>query len=279
MIVFQHGRSDWVDPRYPVSGPTFNWDTIEWVVLHYTAAIDLIDGDLGEFVDDLPAYLRAIHRDYLNRQPNGYSIGYNAAVDWLGGTWELRGDTFKAAANANPSKPGDENAKTFAILMLVDGQDAATPLAAAAVRGLVAQIRSQRPKVIVLGHRDVDATQCPGLGVYAQINAGVFEPDVTPPPPDPPPVQEDEMKLYLVRSQTNPNLYVVANGIESRRLRSANIDELVADLVAPEWGVRYYDPTAVDTPEITAVKDIPLVSDDELVRLGYEIDESVPGAA
>lgn len=191
MIIFQHGRADWVDPRYPVNGPAFNWATIEWVVLHYTAAINLIDGDLGEFKEQLPAYLRAIHRDYLNRQPNGYSIGYNAAVDWLGGTWELRGDTFKCAANANPSKPGDENAKTFAILMLVDGQDGATPLAAAAVRGLVAQVREQAPKaVVVLGHRDVAATQCPGTGVYAQIKAGVFEPDVVippPPVPEPPP--------------------------------------------------------------------------------------------
>lgn len=217
MILFQHGRADWVDPRYPVNGPVFKWDTVDWVVLHYTAAANLPDGDLGEFAYQIPPYLRAVHRDYLARLPSGYSIGYNAAVDWLGGTWELRGDTFKCAANADPDDSkespadtgGDENAKTFAILMLVDGQDGATPLAAAAVRGLVAQIRAVRPNVLVLGHRDINQTQCPGTGVYAQIKAGVFEPEPPPPPvpeptptPTPPPTATTEKTMIPAIAKT-----------------------------------------------------------------------------
>ena len=212
MIVFQHGRSDWVDPAYPVTGPTFDWSTIEWVVIHYTAAINLPDGDMGEFAYQLPPYLRAVQREYLRR---GYSIGYNAAVDWLGGDWELRGDTFKCAANADREDTiesphdtgGDENARTFAILMLVDGQDAATPLAAAKVRGLVAQIRDHAPNaVVVLGHRDIDQTQCPGTGLYAQIKAGVFEPSDEPAPipaPQPPPVTQEHDMIPAIAKTTD----------------------------------------------------------------------------
>jgi hypothetical protein len=185
---YTHTRSDWVDPRFPVSGPAFKWSTIEWVVIHYTAAINLIDGDPGENWSNIPAYLRAIHRDYLNRKPSGYSIGYNAAVDQRGESWELRGDTYKCAANANPDVPGDENAKSFAILMLVDGQDPATHEAVVTVRDLVAQVRQQRPDTKVVGHRDVDATTCPGAGLYAQVTAGTFEPIAPSPTPTPPPV-------------------------------------------------------------------------------------------
>jgi hypothetical protein len=245
MIVFQHGRADWVPPGPPVSGPPFNWAGIEWVVIHYTAAIDLPDGDMGEFAYDLPPYLRAVHREYLRR---GYSIGYNAAVDWLGGDWELRGDTFKCAANADREdtiesphdKGGDENARTFAILMLVDGQDSATPLAVDAVRRLVAQVRDHAPRaVIVLGHRDVDKTQCPGTGVYAQIRAGVFEPvDEPPPDPEPPPmppaspttkdnVMAYDGYIYAAKRKANGSWWVgdgrtrIHTGGKAGRLRAA----------------------------------------------------------
>lgn len=203
---YTHTRAAWVDPRYPVAGPLFQWALIEWIVIHYTGADDLIDGDPGEHAADLPGYLRQIHRNYLNRQPSGYSIGYSVAVDWLGGTWELRGDTFKAAANADREdtiesphdRPGDENARTFAVLVLVDGQDEATPQAAAAIRDLVAQVRVRRPNAVVLGHRDVDKTQCPGAGLYSQINTGTFETVATPPEED----DDEEDDEMLVTDKT-----------------------------------------------------------------------------
>lgn len=123
---------------------------------------------------------------------------------------------------------------------------------------------------------------CPGAKKKAQLPAIVARAAViveawTAPDPTPPhPTEEDDM-LFLVRAESNPNLIVVANGIESRRIRAVNIDELVADLIGPTWGIQYHDPTKPGRPEITSVKAIPTVSDDELVRLGYEIDESAPG--
>lgn len=123
---------------------------------------------------------------------------------------------------------------------------------------------------------------CPGLKKKTQVRTVVLARAIEiarawtyTPNPNPTPTTEDDM-LFLVRAATNPNLYLVANGIESRRLRAANLDELVADLVAPSWGLTYHDPTKPGSPEITEVAEIPFVSDDELVRLGYEIDESTP---
>ena len=102
------------------------WPQIDTVVIHYTAADDLIDGDVGEDWAGIPAYLRAIQSSYLNRQPTGYSVGYNWAVDQRGEVWELRGSDVKCAANR------DHNDHCVAVLVLVDGDDQATPPAAAA---------------------------------------------------------------------------------------------------------------------------------------------------
>jgi hypothetical protein len=137
MVTF-HDWDAWVDPRYPVTGPRADWTRIDTAVPHYTAAVNLIDGDPGEYVYNIPPYLRAIHLDYLTHRPqpdgsSGYSIGYNFAVDWLGGIWRLRGWDIRCAANKG------HNDHAYAILCLVDGADPVTNEAAAAIRWLVAE--------------------------------------------------------------------------------------------------------------------------------------------
>lgn len=131
-----HRREAWQDPKMPVVGPSPTMDQWDTFPLHYTAADNLIDGDPGEHAEDLPAYLRAIQRDYtLNR---GYSIGYGFAVDWLGGVWELRGYDIRNAANRG------WNHRTGPVLCLVDGDDPLTPEALWSVRALHRGRRSHR---------------------------------------------------------------------------------------------------------------------------------------
>ena len=165
-----HRREAWQDPALPVTGPNPTMDEWDTFPLHYTAADDLIDGDPGESADDLPAYLRAIQRDYkLNR---GYSIGYGFAVDWLGGVWELRGYDIKNAANRN------WNHRTGPVLCLVDGADPLTDEAIASVNALYAEGERRCERSLDLaGHRDIGATACPGDGIYNQIQAGLIYPD------------------------------------------------------------------------------------------------------
>ena len=198
--MFTHARADWQDPKLPVTGPAIDWTRIDTVVIHYTAADDLIDGDPGEHAENLPGYLRAIQRDYMTHRVPPYSIGYNAAVDWLGGSWQLRGYDLKCAANKG------HNEHTWAILMLVDGNDMATEYAAAEVRRLIAQAEVlARRELHIVGHGQLTnpnaATACPGTGLRAQIALGEFSPRwnpaPTPEPIPPTPTPEDEMPVYV----------------------------------------------------------------------------------
>jgi hypothetical protein len=199
-MAFTHDRAAWEDPAVPVTGPAMNWARIDTVAVHYTAADDLIDGDPGEHAEDLPAYLRSIQSSYVRTR--GYSIGYGVGVDWLGGSWELRGVDIKCAANKG------HNEHTIAILVLVDGNDMATTHAATEIRRLIAwfEVLAGR-QLTITGHgqlRDPDAaTACPGSGLRAQIALGEFSPRWTPPAPFPPPIPpivipEDAMYVHLI---------------------------------------------------------------------------------
>lgn len=176
-----HPRTSWQDPNLPVWGPTrLQWPNITVEAIHYTAADNLIDGDPGERASDLPAYLRAIQRDYVYNR--GYSIGYNWAIDWLGGIWELRGWDFMCAANK------DHNTYTYAVLMLVDGADPATAEAMDSARGLIRMAEWYAHRHISpLGHKHLpSATACPGFGLSLQVTGGLFEAAYFPPEPLPP---------------------------------------------------------------------------------------------
>lgn len=202
-----HPRTAWQDPAKPVTGPAANWSNITTAVVHYTAADDLIDGDPGEHADDLPAYLRAMQASYLRTR--GYSLGYMFAVDWLGGVWQIRGWEFQSAANKG------HNGYTLPILLLVDGADPATPEAVRAVRWLIAEGGKRAGRDLAIkGHGQLYAetgigtpTACPGVGLQAQVNAGVFSPQPDPPDPVPPTEGDEDMAkiaYYLLPPENYP---------------------------------------------------------------------------
>lgn len=179
---WSHAREDWENPNQTIdqhtqSGP-FPWDTADLIAVHYTAAVDVPDGDPDELPWDrhVAAYLRAIQNDYVTNR--GYSIGYGVLVTQNGDDWEVRGVRNQNAANLN------YNSRTFTILVFVDGADPLTEAALVKVRSLVDWFRRESPRtdVTIVGHRDIGATACPGAGVYDQITAGLLEPgdDMTP---------------------------------------------------------------------------------------------------
>jgi hypothetical protein len=130
-------------------------------VCHYTAADDLIDGDPGEAYDRLDDYLYAIHVSYVRSR--GYSIGYNWAVDYLGGIWRLRGWDVMNAANAG------YNDQSFSILCLVDGADPLNHLMQQSVRWLMMKGEQVSGKALgQRGHQEVGQTACPGAGIQAR---------------------------------------------------------------------------------------------------------------
>lgn len=216
MAMIFHPHKDWVDPKMPVVGPAISWPAIDTVAIHYTAALNLIDGDPGENASSLPAYIRAIHRDYTVNK--GYSIGYNFAIDWLGGIWELRGHSIKCAANKG------HNNHVVAILMLVDGADPTTPEGAASVRWLIGEMETRaKRQLFIKGHQELPAaTGCPGKGLLNQIHLGKFSPRYQEPAPPPLPVppnydptldpEVDEMTPVRVRFQGYANVFLLTSG-------------------------------------------------------------------
>lgn len=163
--------------------------------IHYSAAIDLPDGDLGEFDYQIGPWLAAVTRDYLTNRDEGgyrrtsdgvwfpgYPIGYSFAFDNWGGVWVLRGFDFLPAAT------NGHNHYTVACLMLTDRPDEASPLAWASVRAVLREARrlanrndfANRP----WGHGEFHAntgigtpTACPGPANLGQVHAGLADLD------------------------------------------------------------------------------------------------------
>jgi hypothetical protein len=202
-----HPRSVWEDPARPVTGPAWVPRLVDMIVPHYTAAIDLIDGDLGEFIDDLPAYLRAIQRDYVVTR--GYSVGYWWAIDWLGGIWQLRGfdpytglGGFKSAANAG------HNDHTGPILFLVDGDDEPTGEAMRAARWLNActrrhPYRGRRTQLAVVDHGRLpippgNPTACAGKGIRRVVDKGFLSDEFQTFPTQPQETTDMPTTLHLI---------------------------------------------------------------------------------
>lgn len=194
-------RGDWQNPAQPVVGPRMVLSTITLLPAHYTAA--------SKIPADVPAYLRSIQNDYtVNR---GYSIGYNFAVDQTGTCWELRGFDIKCAANKGM------NEVTIAVLCLVDGANAMNPAMVTTFRELGAEAqRRVAAALLVVGHRDIGATACPGDGIYGQVVAGLLEPATTPTPkpPDPTPPEDDDMAatFIIINTQTGQPALVYGDG-------------------------------------------------------------------
>lgn len=192
-----HPRTEWQNSAYPVTGPLDNPSNNDTIVIHYTAADDLIDGDPGEHIEDMDDYHRSMQYQYVTKRR--YSLGYSWSVDYLGGIWQIRGWEYQSAANAG------HNDHTIPILVLVDGGDPATDLAARSIRLIVAEAeRRFGRKMAIKGHGQLreetgigTATQCPGVGLRSQIAAGVFVPTSTLPPPTVPPPDDEEEMAYI----------------------------------------------------------------------------------
>lgn len=171
---------DWRKSSNPVTGPAFPaWSAITQIAIHYPGA-DWAEMDFNndgrEDYRDTAVLLDNTNGYYWSSR--GYAIGYNGAADVFGLTWELRGDTVKCAANKG------HNDWTFAILVIVDGDNPATPAQIDAVRDLVGQVRVLCGRQVpIMKHKEIGSTACPGTGVSLQVDADVFEPPLAIPAP------------------------------------------------------------------------------------------------
>jgi hypothetical protein len=168
-LKFDYPSTTWASP--PIYNPPttvpppFTWSNIQKVVLHYPGGGSVPSGSDPTAVKQ---YLNNQHNGYL--RDRGYSLGYNAAVDKYGNTYGIRQDKYKCAANLN------HNDTSFAILMLVNGAEAATAAQIAAAKGLIRQCNRYASKYLpVTYHSAIGATACPGDGIRNQVNSGTFQ--------------------------------------------------------------------------------------------------------
>ncbi len=215
MISFDYQREAWQEPTKPVTGSSafLGWPQITNLVLHYPGA-DFADLDFNNdnTIDyrDTAQLLRNMQSSYLASR--GYSLGYNACVGHEGASWEIRGDTWMCAANGSVTT----NRDSFAIIIIVDDQAPANDDQVRKVRELVAQARMLSGKNLpILGHRELKATTCPGAGIVAQMDAGVFEPQ-----PEP-----EETEMVVTRWSNKPDRLILWSPLGWRYIRGkADLD-------------------------------------------------------
>jgi hypothetical protein len=200
MITFDHQRSEWLG-GLPFTGPEFEWSDVDLFVIHYPGGDELPTGDPGETPEQFARHLRASHNDYLTNRDPPYSYGYSAVIDWRGESWEVRGEDFECAANKYV------NGRSYAVQLVVDRKDPATAAQVDATNRMYAEAcRSAGRELKILGHWQTTVkpytsstnpgTDCPGAGIFAQIQAGRFGRTApTPPPPEDEVTDKDKLEI------------------------------------------------------------------------------------
>jgi hypothetical protein len=178
-----HGREEWVGSE-PVSGNAMTIGELRYITVHYNGGSADLDGADDVYQDsDFARYIRNDHGYYLRSR--GYSLGYNSMIAPDGDEWEVRGFTYRSAANgcSAVNRPG------YAIQVALPSVTARpTAPQIAGLRHAIARIRAYargagNPHTLTInGHRDVrplcgsGGTGCPGEALYELVRTGALEP-------------------------------------------------------------------------------------------------------
>jgi hypothetical protein len=197
MVRADYSRSWWVG-SVPVNGPLFDWARISQVVIHYPG-----NPPSWRVPVNVAGQIRSSHESYVRNR--GYSYGYNYVVvsetghPLDGRSVEVRGETFRCAANAGV------NHQSVAIQVLQQSDQPPTAAAVEGVRRLVAQFQvAARQPLRIVGHDGsggTTRTACPGRGLQAAVDAGVFWPVAGSQLPDVP-QRWQEADMYTVTHPT-----------------------------------------------------------------------------
>jgi hypothetical protein len=183
-------RREWAGSDHPpVAGPFYG--TIEMAVVHHT------ENPNGYGAADVPAMLRAIYEFHVHGR-GWFDIGYNFVIDRFGRIWEARqGGTDLPVIGA---QAGDWNQISFGVSMLGTFSDVLpSPAALASLQRLLAwklalngvpgegeiaavvtpggvswtqfHVGEHVTFPRIAGHRQVDATSCPGSTFYDHLPA------------------------------------------------------------------------------------------------------------
>lgn len=179
-----HERGEWVSPEQPVDGPAMDLLALRYITIHYNGDTIDLDGSDDQYQDeDYAQVLRNMQSSYLASR--GYSLGYNSGIAPDGDEWEIRGTSFRSAANGcrEVNEPG------YAIQLTLPTPDAVpTEAQLDGLRQAIARVRAEARAagnddfLELNGHRDVrplcgnGGTSCPGDALYSLLEDGALEP-------------------------------------------------------------------------------------------------------
>ncbi len=183
-------RGAWAGSSHPpVAGPDYG--TIEMGVVHHT------ENPNGYSPGEVPALLRAIYEFHVHGR-GWFDIGYNFVIDSFGRIWEARQGGISLPVMG--AQAGDWNQISFGVAMLgtysdvlpsaaaldslqrllawklaLSGVPATGEIAAVVTPDGVAWTQFHVGEHVrfprIAGHRQVDATSCPGNDLYAHLPA------------------------------------------------------------------------------------------------------------
>jgi hypothetical protein len=194
-------RSGWAPTAIPERKlKHFDAAVLRGVAVHYTGSTS----PLGETATLAQSVARLRAELTQHTKGNGWTdIAYNFAIDEAGRVFELRGLECWSAANGDPGV----NAPYAACTFLIGVGDKPTPAAIQAFHDWREGMFLKRwPRaVIVVGHRDLHSTECPGAPLYALVHNGSLAKGAAPALPAPkelsmtPTVQEIADELFSDR--------------------------------------------------------------------------------
>jgi len=207
MTITIRPRTDWVNPEQPVNGFPPVPENVHTVVVHWPGVEwEGFDFNRDGVVDwkDTAQLMRSVQNFYLNNR--GYSIGYNFVVGRTGDVFELRGLTYRNAANnGEESRTGVKNFNEYsvAILVVCDSNDTPTTTQVKAVRELIEHLDGVYGETLTVKvHGDVDSgTSCAGPAIKALLPKLADRPSDDLPPFDP---ANKQWGLWPLRWAVNP---------------------------------------------------------------------------
>ena len=166
-FTYTYAREDWDtqgvgESVHPYDAP------VAGIYLHWPGTSDNLRGLSAEAI---AARLRGYRRDHMVGQ-GWRDIGYGAAVDWAGRTYQLRGLDMEVGSNG-----GDKsNSEAGSILFMLGSRETPTPEMIEAGNGLLAQYADEYGKGYIRGHRQSPdaSTTCPGARIMGLIEDGTI---------------------------------------------------------------------------------------------------------
>ena len=164
-FTYTYLREEW-DTRGVAKGVHPYDAPVKGIYLHWPGSSGKL---IGKSAEDIATILRGYRRDHQDGQ-GWRDIGYGAAVDWAGRTYQLRGLDMEVGSNGGSKSDSEAGA----ILFMLGQGEKPTPAMLDGANSLLAQYGEKYGEGYIRGHMESPdaSTSCPGPAIMAAIGGG-----------------------------------------------------------------------------------------------------------